>query len=244
MISAIIIGRGGSKGLPGKNKTAINNIPLMIYPIKAAMNCKEIDKVFFSSEDKELRALADIHTNLEIELINRPKALSTDEAIADDVFKHAKKYITKKYGEQEALVLMFANAVGITSVMLTEMIEIYKSKNVDSICTVSQYQEFSPFRVRKISSGLLYPYVNNMDWEGTNSNRDSFEKSYIYDCSAAVINPNNLTKEMQEISKPPQLWLGQYILPYGKYRDIPCLDIDFFWQIPQMKMWLKKYWID
>ena len=37
MINAIIIGRGGSTGLPGKNTMKILGRPLMHYPILAAL---------------------------------------------------------------------------------------------------------------------------------------------------------------------------------------------------------------
>ena len=46
MIAALLIGRGGSTGLPKKNVKPILGRPLMTYPILAAKNSKFCDKIF------------------------------------------------------------------------------------------------------------------------------------------------------------------------------------------------------
>ena len=46
MIPAILIGRGGSVGLPKKNIMPVLGRPLMSYPLLAAKNCKLVDKIF------------------------------------------------------------------------------------------------------------------------------------------------------------------------------------------------------
>ena len=46
MIVSLIIGRGGSTGLPGKNTMNILGRPLMTYPIMAAKNSKYCNKIF------------------------------------------------------------------------------------------------------------------------------------------------------------------------------------------------------
>ena len=49
MINAIIIGRGGSTGLPGKNLMKILGRPLMHYPILASLNSKKVNNIYLSS---------------------------------------------------------------------------------------------------------------------------------------------------------------------------------------------------
>ena len=47
MIPALLIGRGGSTGLPGKNTMKkLAGRPLMEYPILAAKNARCVDKVY------------------------------------------------------------------------------------------------------------------------------------------------------------------------------------------------------
>ena len=71
MIPAILIGRGGSVGLPKKcnasfGKTA-NGVPFL-----AAKNCKLIDKIYVSTDASEIKKVA---KDLNAEIIDRPKNL-------------------------------------------------------------------------------------------------------------------------------------------------------------------------
>jgi CMP-N-acetylneuraminic acid synthetase len=45
MYIAILMGRKGSKGFPGKNLYPVLGKPLSFYPMKAANDSPEIDKV-------------------------------------------------------------------------------------------------------------------------------------------------------------------------------------------------------
>ena len=50
MIPAMLIGRGGSRGVPGKNTMPILGRPLMTYPIMAAQHSRSIDTIFLATE--------------------------------------------------------------------------------------------------------------------------------------------------------------------------------------------------
>ena len=58
MIVAILIGRGGSVGLPNKNVYPLLNRPLMSYPLLAAQNSKFVDDVYVSTDSKEIMDIA------------------------------------------------------------------------------------------------------------------------------------------------------------------------------------------
>ena len=77
MIPAILIGRGGSVGLPNKNILPILSRPLMSYPLLAAKNSKYVDKVFVSTDSQEIMNVA---KKLGAEVIDRPNDLATSEA--------------------------------------------------------------------------------------------------------------------------------------------------------------------
>ena len=57
MIVSLIIGRGGSTGLPGKNTMNILGRPLMTYPIMAAKNSKYCNKIFLSTDSEEIKQI-------------------------------------------------------------------------------------------------------------------------------------------------------------------------------------------
>ena len=251
MIPAIIIGRGGSKGFPGKNFYKINNHPIMAYPIIAASRSCNVDGVYFSTEDSRLKNIAKSYG---ADIIDRPLELATDAALGEDVFIHAYNqiyvddiiYDYNNKTDVEFALLMFANAPGITSWMIDEMIELIRENakiddSIDSICTVSKYNMFSPSRMRRfdgLSGTKLLPYTN--DYANATCDRDSTEDAYIYDCSCAIVRPRCL--ENIEEGLPPQRWLGRRNILGYKQTD-PILDIDYEWQVGHVKWWLDRNWM-
>jgi len=240
MIVTVCIGRGGSKGFPGKNKYRVLGKELMAWPLLAAKCCKEINRVYFSTDDGELAAIAKWYG---AEVIDRPPELSTDAALGEDVFAHAYQSIKASAEDRiKLVVLLFANAPCVTSQMLTEMIrKLRESENMmggryDSICTVSEYEMFHPSRCRVIDGPLLRPFCPYVA-AGSTSDRRSGGDSWFYDCCAAVVQPKNL--EHLDRGMPPQRWLGTLVLPYKQ--QFPALDVDYKWQVPQVEEWLRRY---
>ena len=58
MITALLIGRKGSRGFPGKNTAPVLGMPMAWYPMKTAMAVREIDKVYLSTDDPKLIKIA------------------------------------------------------------------------------------------------------------------------------------------------------------------------------------------
>ena len=85
-----IFARGGSKGLPGKNMLPINRIPLIGHSIEIAKISKKIDKVFISTDCKEIAHAGDL---LGAEVINRPLELASDTASEWKAWQHAVKTV-------------------------------------------------------------------------------------------------------------------------------------------------------
>ena len=109
MIPAILIGRGGSVGLPNKNILPILSRPLMSYPLLAAKNSKYVDKVFVSTDSQEIMNVA---KKLGAEVIDRPNDLATSEASVESAFVHAYECIKKMNSENiEYIVILMCNAV-------------------------------------------------------------------------------------------------------------------------------------
>src|SRR3989338_3271931 len=158
MISALLIGRKGSVGFPGKNTYPVMEKPLAFYPMKAALDAKEVDKVFISTDNEELMSLAE---SLGVELIKRPAYLATKEAKGEDAFVHGYQEIVKREGDQELIILLFCNAATINAEMIDKGISVLREKpDVDSVVSVSKYNMWSPLRARKIGKdGLLHPFM-------------------------------------------------------------------------------------
>jgi len=243
MISAIIIGRGGEQDLPNKNRIKLKvseevEYPMMAFPIEAALGSSQVDKVFFVTEDKILK---DIAIDFGAEVLDELEELAQKEVLGETVFQWAYKEIVKAFGGQELVLTMFANAPCIQRYQINEMIGELKSNNFeDSICTVSAYPMFSPHRARKISNGILLPYIDDLDFNDITCDRKSSETPYYYDCSCAVVKPRCL--EDLNYGYPPMRWLGKRILAYENFD--PACDVDEEWQIDQVTRWLREWWVE
>ncbi len=82
----VIPARGGSKGVPAKNLRTVGGIPLIARSVTAARAAARVDRVFVSTDDPEIARVAN---DAGAEVIERPPALSTDEASSDAAVLHA-----------------------------------------------------------------------------------------------------------------------------------------------------------
>ncbi|MCB1306447.1 MAG: cytidylyltransferase, partial [Leptospiraceae bacterium] len=113
MIAALLLGRKGSIGFPGKNTFPILGHPLAWYPMDVAQRTAEIDKVYLSTDDP---ALMEIATEKGVEVIERPPHLATKEALGEHAYQHGFQVIQERNpgDEVELVVLLFCNAATVT----------------------------------------------------------------------------------------------------------------------------------
>lgn len=240
MIVALLLGRKGSIGFPGKNTFPVFGKPLAWYPINIAILTPEIDKIYLSTDDPELMKLA---SEEGVEIIERPPHLATKEALGEHAYQHGLQVIQNNNPgvEIELVVLLFCNAATLTSTTISEGIKALRAdKQADSAVTVSKYNMWSPLRARKKDElGYLKPFVpfeTFGDPKTLNCDRDSQGDVLFADMGLSVIRPKNLIN--LEDGLLPQKWMGQKILPL--YQEAGC-DVDYEWQIPVVEWWLKKY---
>src|SRR6266481_3855446 len=87
----LVVGRGGSKGLPGKNLREISGLSLIGYKAISALRSRHCSRLIVSSESAEIQAEANRH-GAEV-LFSRPAELATDSASSSDVVLHAMEWI-------------------------------------------------------------------------------------------------------------------------------------------------------
>lgn len=240
MICAFLMGRKDSKGFPGKNLHVVAGHPLAYYPMMAAVDCPEIDKIYISTDDEKLM---DIASECGVEVIVRPPELCADATLGEDVYVHAYNIAKERNlgNEIDIIVLLMCNAPTITTLTISEGIKILRDNPVyDSAVTVSRYNMWSPLRARKVGNdGLLHPFVpfdTLGDTKTLNCDRDSQGDVWFADMGGSIIRPKCL--ENIEDGLLPQKWMGQKIYPLKQWGG---LDVDYEWQIPQIEFWLKSH---
>jgi len=236
MIPAIVIGRKGSRGLPGKNTLEVLGRPMAEYPMRAAYESSLVDHVFLSTDDNQLKSLA---ADIGVKVIDRPKELATPEALGEDAFRHAYECVKQECGQAEMVVLLFCNSPTISTKMLDECIKMLRQNTkADSVVSVSKYNMWSPLRARRESKdGYLEPFVPFEifgDPKSLNCDRDSQGDVWFADMSISVVRPKCL--EQLEDGLLPQKWMGQKIIPY---KQVCGCDVDYAWQVPMVEWWLK-----
>ena len=242
MIAALLLGRKGSVGFPGKNTYPVLGRPMASYPMMAAREAASVDRVYISTDDEALMALGREHG---VEVIVRPPHLATKAALGEHAYVHGYEVIrdaARARGEDvELMVLLFCNAPTVSATMIDDGITVLRDHpDYDSAVSVSAYNMWSPLRARReTAEGLLQPFVpfeTFGDPKTLNCDRDSQGDVWFADMSMSIVRPRNL--EDLESGLLPQKWMGQRIAPIKQWGG--C-DVDFEWQIPQVEFWLKAH---
>ena len=93
VVYAFVFARGGSKGLPKKNALKLGGIPLIAHSILKAKQVSAISKVIVSTDDPELKEIAQEYG---AEVIQRPDELASDTASEVDAWRHAIEYLSAR----------------------------------------------------------------------------------------------------------------------------------------------------
>tara|TARA_B100000131_G_scaffold308568_1_gene338082 strand:+ start:122 stop:805 length:684 start_codon:yes stop_codon:yes gene_type:complete len=133
-LKVIILARGGSKGVPGKNIKKVNGIPLLAYPIIAAKKAKYISDIYVSTDDVDIKNVA---LEYGAEVIDRPKEFAQDNTTDVEAMKHAVEYLNS----YDDIVHLRATTPMVESDVLDEAIE-YFIENSD--CTSLRSGHESP----------------------------------------------------------------------------------------------------
>ncbi len=123
---AIIMARGGSKGLPRKNIKLLDGKPLIAYTIQHALSSKVCDDVIVSTEDDEIAEISKKYGA--IVPFKRPAELADDITPPEPVIKHAlleyEKISKKKF---DIVVYLQATDLFRTPQMIAECVNTLKN---------------------------------------------------------------------------------------------------------------------
>src|SRR3981081_945630 len=101
----LIVGRGGSRGLPGKNLREIGGLSLIGYKARSALQSRYCSRLIVSSDSPEIQAEAKRHGAEK--LFSRPAELATDTASSNEVVLHAMDWIeTNERRRYDAIMLL------------------------------------------------------------------------------------------------------------------------------------------
>lgn len=157
-VLAIIPARGGSKGLPNKNKISLCGKPLISWTIEKAKISKYIDDILVTSDDNEI---LEISAGLGVKyLIERPEYLATDFATTSDVVEHSISFMKNSFHKNYDLIVLLEPTSPIREDDDIDLMleKLNQSQDYDGIVSLGKIGLENPLFAKKISSGKVEPF--------------------------------------------------------------------------------------
>jgi len=186
-ILALVLARGGSKRLPGKNTRLLDGKPLIAWSIEAAKNIPDIVEVLVSTDDQSIADISQEYGGYVPWL--RPDFLSTDLATSVDASLHAIDWYEKQHDQLDGLLLLQPTSPFRNRSSIIQAIELYKLHR-DTIVSVSPTHSH-PMWTFKINNNRIEPYIQNASFDKRSQDLDP---AYILNGSIYLISLEKLRK--------------------------------------------------
>lgn len=163
--TAIILGRAGSKGLPGKNTAGVCGIPCIVWTIEHALASETVSRVVVSSDDPACLAIARIWG---VETVERPAELAHDTARVDDAARHAFHSLGEPPGP---VVILYANVPARPDDLTDRAVRLLVESGCDSVQSYAGVGKHHPWWTARLDAdGRVRP------WEGEVLNHGVFRR--------------------------------------------------------------------
>lgn len=140
----LLVGRGGSKGLPGKNLREIGGLSLIGYKARSALQSRYCSRLIVSSDSAEIRNEAVRH-GAEM-LFERPAELATDTASSNDVVLHAMDWIeVHERRRYDAIMLLEPSSPFARPEHFDEAIELFLARKASLVVGMRETEVSSIF---------------------------------------------------------------------------------------------------
>ena len=186
-IIAIVLARGGSKGIPKKNILDFCGKPLVAWSIIQAKTTKEIDEVYISSDSDEILKIG---TEYGAKTIKRPDSISGDLATSEEAILHALTVLEEDYS---CIIMLEAASPLRRSTDLSDAIRIFKDSNYDSAFSSAELQDFLIWKKEK--EGLI---SINYDYKKRGT-RQLRKKEFLENGAIYLFKPELILKESNRI---------------------------------------------
>lgn len=153
-VLGIIPARGGSKGVPGKNKKLLHGKPLINYTIEAALKATRLTSVIVSTDQPEIAAIVK-EAGATVPFI-RPVELASDTAKSIDVVIHAVNEMKKQGKEYDAVCLLQPTVPYREKGSIDKALKDFEKNDYDSLISVLEVpHQFNPHWVFEREQGQL-----------------------------------------------------------------------------------------
>ena len=183
-VIAIILARGGSKGIPRKNVLDFAGHPLVAWTVMQAKLSKEIDEVYISSDSDEILEIA---KNYGANTIKRPEEISGDTAKSEDAIIHAISIL----GADQEMIIMLEPTAPLRKVDdIDNCIKMFRNEEWDSCFSGALLQDFLLWKRDKNGN------LNSLNYDYRNQGpRQLREPDYVENGAIFVFKPKIMVNE-------------------------------------------------
>ena len=194
-VLAVVIGRAGSKGLPGKNARLVAGRPMICYAIEHAKQAECVTRVVVSTDGDEIAAAAE---SMDVQVVRRPPDLASDTATVGAAVRHA----VQTLGATESIIIiLYANIPVRPADLIDRAVHLLRRSGADSVQSYSDVGKHHPYWMCELDENQrVKPYVDN-----TIDRRQDLPK--LLDLNGGVIAVTTSCVQ-QAISGNPHSFLG------------------------------------
>jgi CMP-N-acetylneuraminic acid synthetase len=216
-VCAIIPARAGSKGLPGKNLKHLNGAPLLVHSIQHAWDARCIDRIFLSTDCKDM-AHVGIEHGAEVPVL-RPKSLAGDTSPVVDAVEHLLGNISNYTPDYVALLQPTSPLR--TGEDIDRAFSKLQSNDLPAVVSVCEAKSHPLLCKQMDSVGRMEPYVEN---ELNGARRQELPPAFELNGALYIVRTVDLLKTRSWCPKGA----GAYEMPQDRSVDIDT-EMDFKW---------------
>lgn len=244
-ILAVILARGGSKGIPKKNIYKICGHPLISYSLQAAKESKLINKIIVSTDDNKIAKISKIY-GAEVPFM-RNKNLASDKTTSVDALRDAVIRCEQIYSQKFDYIIELPCVSPLRDARdIDKALKILiKNKKIDSVIGFVNTGEKHPTRLKRIFKNKITDFCKEYPEPDYGSRRQDFENCYIRNGSIyamtrdCIINQNSRNgKNSHPFIMPPEksinidekfdLLLAELLIKNGNCKNIPKKKLRLF----------------
>ena len=220
-ILALILARGGSKRLPGKNIRILGDKPLIVWSIDVARGIPEICDILVSTDDPVIaNVCADAGACVPW---LRPTELASDTASSNAAALHALDWYESVKGVVDGILLLQPTSPFRTSETVRKGIELFAKHDRKPVIGVSP-TDVHPMWTLKMEGAYLVPFMQE---HGLKTQSQDLPPAYIVNGSFYMITPTDLRSN--------RTFFGSRSVPLivESKKESLDIDIEFDWYMAE-----------
>jgi len=220
-ICTIIPARGGSKGVPGKNKYPILGKPLINYTIESALDSLSLTDIIVSSDDESIKEIVLKYPSIIFH--KRSDNISRDESPINETIEA----ILNEYNSDnkyEAILLLQPTSPIRSGNQIDEAIKIFESNNfANSLISVCSMDDIHPARMYWKNNIELIPIFEEYE----HARRQDIPTVFFRNGSIYITKVEAFKKEKKIMAKPSISYLmpSSQLLNIDNPRDILIAEV-------------------